>query len=330
MNNKEKEIKNKEKFLKNNSLFFNKTKLAQAVTTAQIEFPHALLIRKTNNKLLTDDNFKDFMNIVFSNNILSRNDYKYLFANGRLKIFQHGKGYILPIKKQIKIEELISKFPPATKEFSEKKKITLKIEKSKDGPYQNGRNISIRFKKLPPSSSNKETFNDFGTVVCVNEKDRETEVIFSDIHWYLPLMSLVLPEKERSRWFNVSNSSAIICRFISSINCSKCSLKGHHHSKCPHGLKEKVNEYYKIFKLPGPSALQQINQKRFLSQNDLDTDKSPFEEENSFANLPQSNMTDNPQDNMTDEPCTPVSKPKINVSKPKEKNIPKKKKKKKI
>jgi hypothetical protein len=305
MDNKiEIEENTKEGFLQKMSNFFNKTILAQSIAKAQEEYPHAILIRNSDpKKNLGEDQFKNFINVLF-NKGLSRNQFKYLFVNGHVRIILHGNGFIVPVNNLVEINSLIATFIKAAISFRESCNISLKIEKCRDGPYQNGRNITIRFKKLPPSINSKSinVFTEFGKVQLIVEKPRELEVTFSEINWYLPLQSLIFPEKKNSKWFSISRSSATVCRFVSSSPCAKCSILGHHHSKCPIGLKERAVMYYTTFRIPVPPVFYQPSQKQFISdfekfedsvdsEDMADSPKQTNKENNSRKNKEASNQT---------------------------------------
>jgi len=126
----------------------------------------------------------------------------------------------------------------------------LKIEKSKDGPCEDGRNIITEWKLLPPDvtiENAEKYFSDFGVIASRQETDEGLFVTFSIIFDTLPLCQLINPHVNKgSKWFAVFKNRPTLCRFVSSLSCSNCLLQGHHHSKCPGGLVEVAKQYRKF------------------------------------------------------------------------------------
>jgi len=146
----------------------------------------------------------------------------------------------------------------------------LKIEGAKDGPCEDGRNINAEFRSLPPQITIEnvdKAFSNYGVVIDKRESDEGFILTFSDIFETLPLLSLINPHiNSGSKWFCLFKNRPTQCRFVSSISCSKCSLQGHHYSRCPDGLAEKV----KILRKP-VLQIKSLNASTSNNHNTVDT-----------------------------------------------------------
>jgi hypothetical protein len=135
-------------------------------------------------------------------------------------------------------------------QIAQKFNLGLKIEKAKDGPCEDGRNVITEWKFLPPDvtiENAAKLFEDFGIISSTQESEEGLFITFSTIFDTLPLCSLMNPhDNHGSKWFYVFGNRPTLCRFVSSLSCSNCQLQGHHHSRCPAGLPEVAKQYRKL------------------------------------------------------------------------------------
>jgi hypothetical protein len=272
--------------------------LFQHILEASTNYPFGVLIRNGGKTTrLSDGQYESFM--AKAESVLTREHFPHLYRKDGYRLRPHGGGFLIPIGKSHNVKAIIHSLCQINNEHN----LGLKIEKSKDGPCDDGRNVITEWKLLPPdiNEDNAERyFNDFGTLILpVVETKKSLFVTFSNIFDTLPLLSTINPRLHiGSRWFTVFNNRPTICRFVSSLICSNCQLQGHHSSKCPEGLAEITKQIRKMAFKPKASKSSSKNDR---NQNDGITGA----EEKSFKNnanrrIPKSKKNITPRDSQVD------------------------------
>jgi hypothetical protein len=249
----------------------NSSRLFQHCLEASAKYPCGILIRNGGKSTrLSDGQYESFM--AKAESVLPKQEFPHLYMKDKYRLRPHGGGFLIPIGKSYDVRTIIHSLNQINKENN----FGLKIEKSKDGPCEDGRNVTTEWKLLPPDITEENAekyFSDFGSVILpVVETKKSLYVTFSIIFDTLPLISLINPHLYKgSRWFTVFNNRPTICRFVSSLSCSKCQLQGHHSSKCPEGLSEITEQLRKMVLKPKAStSLSKQNQ----NQDDIMETKS--------------------------------------------------------
>jgi len=276
----------------------NGLQLFQHMLEASANYPFGVLIRNGGKTTrLSDGQYESFM--AKAESVLPQKDFPHLYMKDKYRLRPHGGGYLIPIGKSHDLKAIIHSLNKVNQEYN----LGLKIEKSKDGPCDDGRNVATEWKLLPPDITEENAvqyFSDFGTVVLpVVETKKSLYVTFSNIFDTLPLISMINPHLYKgSRWFTVFNNRPTICRFVSSLSCSKCQLQGHHYSKCPEGLSELTEQHRKMVLKPKASiSLSKQNQNQ---DHDIIDTEIKSTKENVKRRIPKSKKNVDPKDSQVD------------------------------
>jgi len=223
-----------------------RSQLFQETLLECTKYPCGVLIRNGNKKTrMSRGQYGDFLDKA--KEVLDRKHFPHLFRkNGSPKYRTHGGGFLIPVEKSLNVETIIHSLCQIAQKFN----LGLKIEKAKDGPCEDGRNIITEWKFLPPDvtiENAEKLFEDFGIISSTKESEEGLFITFSIIFDTLPLCSMMNPHNNNgSKWFYVFGNRPTLCRFVSSLSCSNCHVQGHHHSKCPAGLPEVAKQYRKL------------------------------------------------------------------------------------
>jgi hypothetical protein len=216
------------------------TKLFQEILKEDSKYPWGILVRNKKHQAMAYKTYTNFLSKAKS--ILTEEYFSYLYKETAINNRPHGEGYMIPVLKSLDINSIIL----ALRNLAVNEKLELRFDLSKDGPCEDGRNTITEWKLLPPDFTMENAiqfFSDFGVVKNVVRQREGFAVTFSQIFETLPLRFLISGKNIGSTWFSVFVNRSVSCRFTSSNSCSKCHLKGHHHSRCPSGLSEKVQQY---------------------------------------------------------------------------------------
>jgi len=252
------------------------TFLYREIVDESAKYPCGILIRNGNrSQALSRKKYKSFMSL--SKDILTSKYFPCLYnADSSLNYRPHGGGFMIPIEKSQNVDSIIH----SLKKCAENNKLDLRIEKSKDGPCEDGRNTITEWKLLPPDITVENAakfFSDFGTVKSIDRQDEGLSVTFSQLEDTLLLCYLLNSKIYGSSWFSVFKNRSVVCRFTSSLSCSKCQLKGHHLSRCPKGLAEIVRQYNSLCS-NSDSSPTKTKQKRNQKDTNVSVDTSSVDD----------------------------------------------------
>jgi len=294
----------------------NGSRLFEEIILESSKYPCAILIRNGGNnkgKAMSNKQYKTFL--LQSKEVLVQKHFAHLYKQeGTPKYRKHGGGFLIPVEKSLEVETIIH----SLNQINLQNNLGLQIEKSRDGPCEDGRNIGTEWKLLPPDITieNVETYlSDFGVVKSKKEADESLFVTFSNIFDILPLCSMLNPHlNSGSKWFHVFKDRPTLCRFVSSISCSNCSLQGHHHSRCPDGLAEVTKLYRKLsLGLKATNPLINNNQNHTDTTNSAKSSKKsvklrPFNDKT--AGQKKQKSTDNSSKGESKVSLSPIGKAK--------------------